>query len=77
MSLVRGLQGEADVIDYAYVQGNTGDAEYFAQPVRLGKNGVEEYLPYGELSAYEQKAKDDMLATLNKDIQEGIDFINQ
>ncbi|QDP02228.1 malate dehydrogenase [Thalassotalea sp. PS06] len=77
LSLIKGLQGEENVIDYAYVEGNTGDAQYFAQPVRLGKNGVEEYLPYGELSAFEQKAKDDMLATLNKDIQEGVDFINQ
>jgi malate dehydrogenase len=75
MSLVKAMQGE-DVIDYAYVRGNTGDAEYFAQPVRLGKNGVEEYLPYGKLSAFEEKAKNDMLDTLKKDIQEGIDFIN-
>ncbi|WNC71623.1 malate dehydrogenase [Thalassotalea psychrophila] len=74
MSLVKGLQGE-DVIDYAYVEGNTGDATYFAQPVRLGKNGVEEYLPYGELSAYEENAKNEMLATLNADIKEGADFI--
>ncbi|OUS25865.1 malate dehydrogenase [Thalassotalea sp. 42_200_T64] len=74
MSLVKGLQGE-DVIDYAYVEGNTGDATYFAQPVRLGKNGIEEYLPYGKLSAYEEKAKNEMLATLNADIKEGTDFI--
>jgi len=75
MSLVKGLQGE-NVVDYAYVQGNTGDASFFAQPIRLGVNGVEEYLPYGELSAFEQKAKEDMLDTLKKDIQEGFDFIN-
>ncbi len=74
MSLVKGLQGE-DVIDYAYVDGNTADADFFAQPIRLGKNGIEEYLPYGELSAYEENAKNEMLATLNKDIQEGIDFM--
>lgn len=74
MSLVKGLQGES-VIDYAYVEGNTGDATYFAQPVRLGKNGVEEYLAYGELSAYEENAKTEMLATLNADIKEGADFI--
>ncbi|NTS75827.1 malate dehydrogenase [Catenovulum sp. SM1970] len=75
MSLVKGLQGE-EVVDYAYVEVEGGDAAYFAHPVRLGKNGVEEVLSYGELSAFEQKAKDDMLATLNKDIQEGVDFIN-
>ncbi|AOT07228.1 malate dehydrogenase [Pseudoalteromonas luteoviolacea] len=74
-SLVKGLQGEENVFEYAYVEGNTGDAEFFAQPIRLGKNGVEELLPYGELSAFEQKAKDDMLATLEKDIKEGVDFM--
>lgn len=74
MSLVKGLQGE-DVVDYAYVEVEGGDAPYFAHPVRLGKGGVEEILSYGELSAFEQKAKDDMLETLNKDIQEGVDFM--
>ncbi|SES66674.1 malate dehydrogenase [Thalassotalea agarivorans] len=75
LSLVKGLQGE-DVVDYAYVAVDGGDAPYFAHPVRLGKNGVEEILSYGELSAFETKAKEDMLATLNKDIQEGVDFAN-
>jgi len=75
MSLVKGLQGE-DVVDYAYVEGNGEDAQFFAQPVRLGVNGVAEILPYGSLSAFEEKAKNDMLATLNGDIKEGVDFIN-
>jgi malate dehydrogenase len=75
MSLVKGLQGE-DVVDYAYVAVENGDAAYFAHPVRLGKNGVEEILSYGELSAFEEQAKNDMLDTLKKDIQEGVDFIN-
>ncbi len=74
MSLVKGLQGE-DVVDYAYVEGNGEDALFFAQPVRLGVNGVSEILPYGELSAFEEKAKQDMLDTLKADIQEGIDFM--
>ena len=74
MSLVKGLQGE-DVVDYAYVEGSGEDAQFFAQPVRLGVNGVSEILPYGELSAFEQQAKEDMLATLNKDIKEGVDFM--
>ncbi|KJY94677.1 MULTISPECIES: malate dehydrogenase [Pseudoalteromonas] len=76
LSLVKGMQGE-DVVEYAYVEGNGEDAQFFAQPVRLGKNGVEELLSYGELSAFEQQAKEDMLGTLNKDIQEGIDFMNK
>jgi len=75
LSLIKGLQGE-DVVDYAYVAVENGDAAYFAHPVRLGKNGVEEILSYGALSAFEEKAKNDMLETLNKDIQEGVDFVN-
>ena len=74
-SLVKGLQGDQNVVDYAYVAVENGDAAYFAHPVRLGTNGVEEILSYGELSAFEEKAKNDMLETLNKDIQEGIDFM--
>ena len=74
-SLVKGLQGEQNVVDYAYVAVENGDAAYFAHPVRLGTSGVEEILSYGELSAFEEKAKNDMLETLNKDIQEGIDFM--
>lgn len=75
-SLVKGLQGEA-VTEYAYVEGDGSDAQYFAQAVRLGKKGVEEILPYGELSDFEAKAKADMLDGLKKDIQMGIDFANQ
>ena len=75
MSLVKGLQGE-DVVDYAYIEGAGEDAQFFAQPVRLGVNGVKEILSYGALSAFEEKAKVDMLDTLKADIKEGIDFIN-
>ncbi|WP_194756321.1 malate dehydrogenase [Aliidiomarina indica] len=75
-SLVKGLQGEK-VTEYAYVEGDGSDATYFAQAVRLGKNGIEEILPYGSLSAFEEKAKNDMLDGLKKDIQMGIDFANQ
>lgn len=74
-SLVAAMQGE-DVIEYTYVQvDGSEDAAFFAHPVRLGKNGIEEILPYGELSAFEQKAKEDMLEGLRNDIQMGVDFV--
>ncbi|MEC7082780.1 MAG: malate dehydrogenase, partial [Pseudomonadota bacterium] len=38
--------------------------------------GVEEILPYGELSAFEEKAKNDMLEGLRGDIKLGVDFVN-
>lgn len=75
LSLVKGMQGQ-DVTEYAYVEGNGDDATFFAQAVKLSKEGVAQILPYGELSAFEQKAKDDMLDTLRGDIQKGVEFVN-
>ncbi|RUO29788.1 malate dehydrogenase [Aliidiomarina sedimenti] len=76
LSLARAKQGEA-VTEYAYVEGDGSDAPFFAQAVKLGKDGVVEILPYGQLSDFEAKAKADMLDGLKGDIQTGIEFANQ
>ena len=76
ISLMKGLQGES-VTEYAYVEGNGEHARFFAQPIVLGKNGVEALLDIGALSAYEQKAMADMLPTLKADITLGEDFVNK
>ncbi|WP_016957134.1 malate dehydrogenase [Catenovulum sp. SX2] len=73
LSLIKGLQGE-EVIECAYVQGNGENAPFFAQPVKLGKDGVEAILDFGSISAFEQKAFDDMLPTLKGDIEKGVEF---
>ncbi|MCW8109684.1 malate dehydrogenase [Alteromonas ponticola] len=76
LSLVAAMQGE-NVVEYTYVQtDDSDDAAFFSHPVRLGPNGVEEILPYGNLSSFEQKAKDDMLEGLRGDIQIGVEFVN-
>lgn len=76
LSLVAAMQGE-NVVEYTYVQtDDSDDAAFFAHPVRLSANGVEEILPYGELSAFEEKAKNDMLEGLRGDIKLGVDFVN-
>lgn len=74
LSLVKALNGE-HVTEYAYVEGDGSDAQFFAQAVRLGQQGIEEILPYGELSAFEQQCKAEMLDGLKGDIQKGIDFV--
>ncbi|QSX29420.1 malate dehydrogenase [Shewanella cyperi] len=75
MSLIRGLQGEANVVECTYVDGGSEHATFFAQPVLLGKNGVEKVLSYGDISAFEANARDAMLDTLKGDIQLGVDFV--
>lgn len=74
-SLVKGLSGEK-VIECTYVEGDGKYARFFAQPVRLGREGVEEILPLGPLSAFEQKALEGMLETLRADIELGEKFVN-
>ncbi|WP_018692436.1 malate dehydrogenase [Algicola sagamiensis] len=74
LSLVRAMKGE-NVVEYAYVEGDGEHATFFAQPLKLGKEGVEELLSIGSLSAYEQKALEDMLDTLKGDIQKGVEFV--
>ncbi|XDF77880.1 malate dehydrogenase [Aliivibrio fischeri] len=75
LSLVKALSGEEGVVECAYVEGNGGHARFFAQPILLGKNGVEEIQSYGELSAFEQEALESMLDTLRGDIKIGEEFV--
>jgi len=75
LSLVRALNGEKDVIECTYVEGSGELARFFAQPVLLGKNGVEKILNYGTLSDFEPTTLDDALDTLRSDIKIGEEFV--
>ena len=75
LALAKAMNGEKDIVEYAYVEGNGEHAEFFAQPMRLGPNGVEELLPIGDLSDYETQVLNDMKETLKGDVQKGIDFV--
>ncbi|MBX9341996.1 malate dehydrogenase, partial [Morganella morganii] len=71
LSLVRAMQGESNVVECTYTEGDGKYARFFAQPVVLGKNGVEKRLDIGSLSAYEEKALNGMLDVLKADIALG------
>lgn len=76
LSLVRALNGEENVVECTYVEGPGEKARFFAQPVLLGKNGVEKVLSYGEVSAFESDALEGALETLKGDITLGEEFVN-
>ena len=76
LSLVRALNGEQDIIECTYVEGSGDKARFFAQPVLLGKNGVEKILSYGDLSDFEEATLNAAISTLKTDISIGEDFIN-
>ena len=68
LSLVRALNGEKGIVECTYVEGSGDKARFFAQPVLLGKNGVEKVLSYGELSDFEETTLNASLDTLKADI---------
>ena len=77
LSLVRAMQGESNVVECAYVEGDGKYARFFAQPLLLGKEGIVERKSIGSLSAFEQKALEGMLEVLHKDIELGENFVNK
>jgi len=75
IQLVQALSGKQGIIQNAYVDGGNAASPFFTQPLLLGKNGIDRVLPYGELSPFEEKKKQEMLSVLHADIQLGIDFV--
>lgn len=75
-NVLKAMRGE-DIVQCAFVESSLTDAPFFASPVRFGKDGVEEILPLGDLSAYEQAWFDKMMPELKKQIQKGVDFVNK
>ena len=77
LSLVRALNGEEGVIECTYVEGSGEMARFFAQPVLLGKNGVEKILGFGDLSIFEEKTLNAAIKTLRSDIKIGEEFVDK
>ena len=77
LSLVRALNGDEGIIECTYVEGSGDRARFFAQPVLLGKNGVEKILGFGDLSAFEEKTLNAAIETLRSDIKIGEEFVAQ
>ncbi len=75
LSLVRALNGEDNVIECTYIEGPGDKARFFAQPVLLGKNGVEKVLDYGTLTTFEDSTLNNALDILRDDIAKGESFI--
>jgi len=74
-SLVSAMNGES-VTECCYVQVGDDTRAFHAQPVVLGKGGVESIPPLPTLSDYEQKLLGEMRETLEGNINKGIEFAN-
>ncbi len=72
-SLVAAMNGES-VIECCYVQTGDDTSSFHAQPVKLGRGGVESIPPIPSLSEYEQKLLDEMREVLDGNISKGLEF---
>jgi len=73
-AVLSGLAGvpatECAYVESAVVPG----LPYFASKVVFGKNGVEQVLPIGSLSAHEQKRLEELTPILKDEITDGLDY---
>jgi len=73
-SLLRGLNGDKNVIECSYVQSNVTEAEFFSTPLLLGKNGIEENLGLPKLNDFEKKLLEAAIPELKNNIKKGVNF---
>ncbi|SMN22342.1 similar to Saccharomyces cerevisiae YKL085W MDH1 Mitochondrial malate dehydrogenase, catalyzes interconversion of malate and oxaloacetate [Maudiozyma saulgeensis] len=76
-AVLSGFAGEKNVIQPSYVDSplykNEG-IEFFASPVTLGPDGIQEIHPIGEINAEENELLKECKETLKKNIDKGIKF---
>ncbi|KAI6695023.1 hypothetical protein NL676_022733 [Syzygium grande] len=74
---LRGLSGDAGIVDCAFVASQVIELPFFASKVRLGRTGAEEVLQIGPLNEYERAGFEKAKKELAKSIQKGISFIKK
>ncbi|KAL6338943.1 hypothetical protein AAG906_024094 [Vitis piasezkii] len=74
---LRGLRGDAGVIQCAFVFSQVTELPFFASKVRLGRTGAEEIYPLGPLNEYERAGLEKAKKELASSIQKGISFIRK
>ncbi|CAD6269454.1 unnamed protein product [Miscanthus lutarioriparius] len=74
---LRGLCGDAGIVECSYVASQVTELPFFASKVRLGRCGIEEILPLGPLNEFERAGLEKAKKELVESIQKGVSFINK
>ena len=74
---LRGLKGEAGVVECAFVDSQVTELPFFATKVRLGRAGAEEVYQLGPLNEYERIGLEKAKRELAGSIQKGVEFIRK
>ncbi|KAJ4747338.1 malate dehydrogenase [Rhynchospora pubera] len=72
---LRGLRGDAGVIECSFVASQVTELPYFACKVRLGRAGAEEIFPLGPVNEFERSGLEKAKKELVESIQKGASFI--
>ncbi|BDA51496.1 Malate dehydrogenase, mitochondrial [Coccomyxa sp. Obi] len=76
-SILRGLEGEPNIYEAAFVECRITEADFFASKVRLGPNGAEEVLPIGKMSPMEENELAELIPVLKRSIEKGRAFVRE
>ncbi|GFY89470.1 peroxisomal NAD-malate dehydrogenase 1 [Actinidia rufa] len=74
---LRGLRGDAGVVECAFVASQVTELPFFASKVRIGRNGAEEVYQLGPLNEYERAGMEKAKKELAASIQKGVSFIRK
>ncbi|CAL9083464.1 unnamed protein product [Musa textilis] len=74
---LRGLRGDAGIVECSFVASQVTELPFFASKVRLGRGGAEEIFPLGPLSEYERAGLDKAKRELAGSIEKGVAFIRK
>jgi len=74
---LRGLRGDAGLVECSYVASQVTELPFFASKVRLGRWGIEEILPLGPLNAFERAGLEMAKKELAESIEKGASFVNK
>ncbi|KAL8541684.1 hypothetical protein ACS0TY_002805 [Phlomoides rotata] len=72
---LRGLRGDAGIVECAFVSSQVTELPFFASKVRLGRVGAEEVFQLGPLNEYERVGLEKAKKELEASIQKGVSFI--
>lgn len=73
-SLIKAMNGQEGIVECAYVKSNVTKAAYFASPILLGKNGMEQDLGVSNLTDFENGLLKASLTELEASIKKGEEF---
>ncbi|XP_010429212.1 PREDICTED: probable malate dehydrogenase, glyoxysomal [Camelina sativa] len=74
---LKGLRGDANIVECAYVASHVTELPFFASKVRLGRCGIDEVYGLGPLNEYERMGLEKAKKELSGSIEKGVTFVKK